>query len=75
LRKRELLLTVGIGLAIVGVIIGIIPVPITIGFGCDNFGCMAYETVITPRIALAALVFALGLILLGVRLGMDDDAD
>jgi cation transporter-like permease len=75
LKKRQLLLILGIALAIAGVIIAVVPVETTVGFGCGNLGCVAYETIFTPRVALAALVLALGLIILGFRLGMDDDTD
>ena len=75
MKKRKLLLVLSTGLAAVGVIISFIPVPIKVGFGCGDLGCMAYETIITPRVVLGALVFACGLISLAFGLSMDEEPD
>ncbi len=60
MKKRNLLLILGTGLAVAGVIVDIIPVQTTVGYGCGVLGCVAYRTFTVSSIVLGAVMIAFG---------------
>jgi hypothetical protein len=74
-KKRNILLILGTGLAIAGVIVDIIPVPTTLGYGCGNLGCVTYKTFTVPSIVLGAVMIVFGLVILAYCLAMDEEVD
>lgn len=75
MKKRNLLLILGAALAVAGLVVDIIPVPTTLGYGCGNLGCITYRTFTVPSIVLGAVMIAFGLVILAYCLGMDEEVD
>jgi hypothetical protein len=74
-KKRNLLLILGTGLAVAGVIVDTIPLPTTLGYGCGNLGCVTYKTFTVPSIVLGTVMIVFGLVILGYCLATDEEVD